>query len=119
IKSISIQLAEEQRPVHVVHGDRLGACEIHCGTSDAEDPAVGPRGKIEAPARELQHVAGCRGAVTLGDCGYVCGYKRGKRISNAFSGNRSDTGPFGVAVPGPPGDRVVEDAAGGSLWQAP
>ena len=51
VPRLLIQLAEEQRFAHVMHGDRLGPREVGDGPCHPQDPAAGTRRKVEASRR--------------------------------------------------------------------
>src|SRR5437588_12278992 len=58
IEPLPVQLPEEQRLAHVVHGDGIGAPKISDGARHAQDPAAGARGEVEVLGGELKQVAG-------------------------------------------------------------
>ena len=58
IEPLPVELPEQQRLAHVLHGEVLRARKICDRAGDAQDPAIGARGSVEAPRGELQQVAG-------------------------------------------------------------
>src|ERR1700724_3877742 len=58
IEPLPVQLAEQERLAHGVHGHRVHRGEVGNGAGDAQDAPARARREIEALRRELQQVAG-------------------------------------------------------------